>query len=728
MTGCPSRPGTAGTIGSVCAITRQRRFGSRAGVPNCAGKYTRVDLGWFGYPVGVREGAKRAVESKLARGEGQDARRVVFFGAGDLAAGVHVARVAEIVAQFDPADPPLDITDVLELHHVQLYLEKGVLPRPFTAQQVLAAQAKVPKLRGAIARFFSTIDNSSVAVVVAGIRREYHPALVDLLGRSGAFDRCDAARMLDALRATGVGLVTMLTSRKLVQAYDAEVRTELLAHAKNAEHLVSKYLYEGGSEEIHLPPSFTPALGRDLMERYIESPDANPNYVRLIESAPVSPLSGVDAKLKLKAKRRGEEMNAEFFKTNEGMRTGCELTISESQYEPVSYELDGMVTKVTFSARWLEETTDYPSILNNVQHVFGFADRDCLLTLPAYPADMSVLERHLGMKGKTDYHFGIWFRTADTKSLLEVRMLHSFLRSKGIDLEEVISWFFRDYLVEEFGAENFSFTPSGDGTTYLQKVRHLFAEMESVANQFSLYVQDGELDRELLAIAANQVRYKLLPTLVEGKYLYATDDTEIANVLHLLFSDQSLLNYINEELRDDNAAQLLIRHEVAYTDFEEYQKVPLDYLLSLGVLEDIGTRVQLADTQQYLILRSVFHTEASSYFRLSPAGRAMADAMVARGWMARRSTLLSEAESRYFNYFLNNVEFSNGPQLRNKYAHGSQPDAGGEDAYYRDYLIALRLVLSLVIKINDDFCLAAQLESEGEPGISRPPPDFRARQ
>jgi hypothetical protein len=648
--------------------------------------------------------------------EDQDARRVLFYGAGDLAAGVHVERVAEIVAQFDPADAPTGITDVLELHHVQLYLENGILPRTFTAQQVQEAQAQVPQLRSAIARFFSTIDDSNVAAVVADINREYHHALVDLLGRSKAFDRCDAVRMLDALRATGVGLVTMLTSKKLVQAYDAEVRTQLLADAKNAEHLVSKYLYEGRREEIHLPPSFTPADGRDLMDRYIEGADANPNYVGLIESAPVSQLSGVDAKLKLKAKRRGVEMNAEFFKTNAGTRTGCELSISESQDEPVSVELEEMVTKVTFSARWLEETTDYPSILNNVQHVFGFADRECLLTLPAYPADMSVLERHLGMKGKADYHFGIWFRTADTKSLLEVRMLHGFLRSKDIDLEEVISWFFGEYLVEEFGAENFSLTPAGDGTTYLQKVRHLFAEMESVANQFSLYAQDGELDRELLAMTADQVRYKLLPTLVEGKYLYATDETEIVNVLHLLFSDQSLLNYISEDLRDDNAAQLLIRHQVAYTDFEEYQKEPLDYLLSLGVLEDTGTRVQLADAEQYLILRSLFHTEAASYFHLPPAGRAVADAMVARGWVTRRSTLLSEAEGKYFNYFLNNVDFSNGPQLRNKYAHGSQPDSGGEDAYYRDYLIALRLVLALVIKINDDFCLAAQEAGEGGPG------------
>lgn len=661
------------------------------------------------------------VQGDIVREVDHDARRVIFYGAGDLAAGVHVERVAEIVAQFNPGYAPTAIADVLELHHVQLYLESGVLPRGLTAPQAQAVRAKVPQLGSAIARFFSGIDDSNLAAFVADIDHEYHQALTELLGRSRAFDRCDAVLMLDALRATGVGLATMLASKKLVQAYDAEVRTELISDAKNAEHLVNKYLYRGGREEIHLPPSFTAADGRDLMDRYIAGPDANLNYVGLIESAPISQLSGVDAKLKLKARRRSVEMNAEFFKNNSGARTGCELSFSEFQDEPVIFELEGMVTKVTFSARWFEETTDFPSILNNVQHVFGFADAQCLLTSPAYPAAMGVLERHLGMQGKTDYHFGIWFRTADTISLLEVQMLHGFLRSKDIDLEEVVSWFFGEYLVSEYGAQNFSFTPAGEGTTYLQKVRHIFAEMESVANQFSLYAQDGELDRELLAMTADQVRYRQLPTLIDGKYLYATDETEIVTVLHLLFSDQSLLNYISEDLRDDNAARLLTRHEVAYTDFKEYQRQPLDFLLGLGVLRDTGTRVQFAEVEQYLILNSLFRTEAASYFHLPPAGRAVADAMVARGWITRRSTLLSETEGKYFNYFLNNVDFSNGPQLRNKYAHGSQLDAGGEDAYYRDYLIALRLVLALVIKINDDFWLAAQEAGEDELGDLRGP-------
>lgn len=58
---------------------------------------------------------------------------------------------------------------------------------------------------------------------------------------------------------------------------------------------------------------------------------------------------------------------------------------------------------------------------------------------------------------------------------------------------------------------------------------------------------------------------------------------------------------------------------------------------------------------------------------------------------------------------------SNGPQLRNKYLHGSQANANGEDAHFHTYITALRLIVALVIKVNDDFCLSAsELRSEDE--------------
>lgn len=660
-------------------------------------------------------------------------RRVRFFGRQDLASGWYLDRVGELVEQFDASKLQTNATDVIELHNVQQYLEDGLLPHSFGADQRAQAIARIPQMRSVVGRFFSAVDDTNCPRLIVDVGFDYHADLLDLLGRHKAFQRCSAEVMLSALTDAGVRLGTLLANEKLVDAYGSEIRERLLGAPHNAEHLIRKHMQKESAREIYLPTSLTPADMRQLMESYIDSGGANPNYVGLIETAPVSRETGVDAKLKLRAKRRNLEMTQKFFEENAGFRTGCEVLIADSQDEAMKCDMDdsdGMVVRFSYSGRWLEETVDNPSILNNFQHLFGFADRQVLLTLPSYPAQLGVLERVMTTTGKTDYQTGAVFRSIDLSTLLQTRLYDHYMKSKNIDLEEVISWFFEEYLVQEFGAGNFSFAPSDRQSSYLQRVRHLFVELESVTAQFSLFVENGELDRDLHAITSDPVRYKEVPSLLDGKYLYPSSTGEIAGVLDALFSNQSTLAYINDELSAENAARLLIENEVAYGDFHEYQKPAINRLIELDVLADTGTRVRFADPERFGILKSLFTTQAVSYYHLSTAGRVEAGAMVSQGWLTRQSSLLTEDEAKYFNYFLNKVDFSNGPELRNKYLHGSQANADGEDSHFRAYLTALRLIIALVIKINDDFCLAATMFSPpptGSPAQETSPESTRSR-
>ncbi|MFI5494735.1 hypothetical protein [Actinoplanes sp. NPDC051859] len=634
-------------------------------------------------------------------------RRVRFYGAVDLATHWQAGRAAEIAERFDPADAPTSAADIIELYNVQQFVEAGFFPVDYTDAQRAEAQARIPTMRSAIARFFTEIDGSNVGQLIAAVERNFHADLLELLGRNKAFERCDPDDMLTALNATGVNLSILLGNKKLVHAYDTQLRDLLLSDVRNAEHLVRKYMQKDATSEIFLPRSLTSVQVRQMLQGYVDSADPNLNYIGLIEISPLDIKTGVDAKLKLSAKRRKDRMTEEFFRDNAGIASGCEVRISDTQDDPVTVEMDGMVANFTYSRKWLDQTVDNASILNNFQHLFEFANRYVLLTLPAYPADLSVFERFLTTTGKTEYHVGAAFHLIETSSLLQTLFYHRYLESKDIDLEAVVAWFFEKYLVEEFGARNFSFTPSSSGSSYLQKSRHLFAEMESVAMQFALYVENGELDRELLAITSDPVLYKQLPSMVVGKYIYAGKGNEIGGILRALFSDQSELAYISDTLKASNAARLLIKDKVSYEDFAEHQRPIVDRLITLGVLEDTGTRVQIRGRAQLQILNSLFGTQAASYYHLTNQGRAEADSMVARGWVTRRTSLLSEAEGSYFNYFLNKIDFTNGPELRNKYLHGSQVNSEGEGAHFRTYITALRLIVALVIKINDDFSLSA---------------------
>ncbi|MCQ4118382.1 hypothetical protein [Rhodococcus tibetensis] len=636
-------------------------------------------------------------------------RRVRFYGAHDLATGWQVPRVVEIAELFDPNEALRSAEDVLELHHVQQYLELGLLPTAYTDEERAQLQARAPRIRSAVARFFSTINDTNFATRVAGVDHDYHLDLIELLGRNNAFERCDSSTALPALAAAGVHLRELLTSKKLVQAYDTQIRGKLLSSPRGAEHVVRKYLEEDTRSQVHLPASFTAVDARELLEAYIDYDDANPNYIRLIAAARENSRVGIDARLKLRAKRRNDQTTATFFAENNGFRMGCKVGVSEFQDQLVVIEgatSEEHDSRYTYSSQWLDETCDNANILNNFMHLFGFVDHQVLLTLPSYPANLGVMERVIGITGNTEYKTGVAFRVTDMCTRLQTHFYRDFLQTKGIDLEQVVAWFFESYLVEDFGAANFSFSPSQGSTSYLQKSRHLFAEMESVANQFALFVADGQVDRDLLAMGSELAQYKDIPSLLDGKYIYPSGE-EINGVLQLLFSDQSRLNYISADLSADAGAELLQENLVAYDDFEDYQKPSVDHLIGLNILENTGNRVQFVDAEQIHILRSLYNTQAASYYHLTATGRAVADYMVARGWAVRRSALLTDAEGKYFNYFLNQVDFSNGPQLRNKYLHGAQAGADGDNAHFDTYITALRLTVSLVIKINDDFQLAA---------------------
>ena len=73
------------------------------------------------------------------------------------------------------------------------------------------------------------------------------------------------------------------------------------------------------------------------------------------------------------------------------------------------------------------------------------------------------------------------------------------------------------------------------------------------------------------------------------------------------------------------------------------------------------------------------------------------------GDLVLETSLFSSLERDYLNYHLNKSTFINSLDLRNRYAHGSNPNSNGdENAFVQDYLQLLKVMILIVLKINDD--------------------------
>lgn len=634
-----------------------------------------------------------------------ETRRVKFYSASDLSVGWEARRAAEVALAFDRAEGVAHVAEALELSNVIKFIELGLVPQSLSEEERSELSARVLTIRGAIARFFRSVEESNASCLLVGVPINYRADLLEELARQGAFERCSAASMLPALEKTGFVLRDLLESKALVKAYDAEVRSMLLADPLNGEHLVQKYLAAGTRTPIYLPSTFSPADAKTLMGRYVDSDDAHPNSLELIARTSDDTRAGIDRQVRFRARKRREEVVAQFFETNNGFKTGCEVQLDATQTVPATEALDGMVGKYSYSRVWLEETLDSPSILNNFQFLFDFADADGLLNLPSFYADLGVIERFMTTNGAKDYVTGVAFNLKDWSLTLQTAMYLQFLKSHDIDLESLLEWFINDYLPSELSVTGFRFQASSPTSSYLERCRHLFPEMEGLVRQFVLFIEDGVVDFDMLEISSEAVEYGDVPSALGGKYVYCVEGTDLVGVLNAVFSDQSGLTYIREDLQDVNFARLVVKNRLEMDDFHPHQLPGVNCLMDHGVLTIKEGRVALADEDRFLALHTLWAKEAVGYHHLSEVGRAYVDDLDSRGWVTRKATLLTEAEGRYFDYMLNR-KFHNGPNLRNKYAHGAQP-GGNEEAHFASYLAAIKLLIALAIKMNDEFRLLA---------------------
>ena len=87
--------------------------------------------------------------------------------------------------------------------------------------------------------------------------------------------------------------------------------------------------------------------------------------------------------------------------------------------------------------------------------------------------------------------------------------------------------------------------------------------------------------------------------------------------------------------------------------------------------------------------------------------------MVNSGDLKVKSTLFSQPEADYLDYILNKSKFSNGLDLRNKYIHSTYPK--NETEQQSDYLQLLKLMVLVISKMNDEFCLWKDNKEETSP-------------
>lgn len=265
----------------------------------------------------------------------------------------------------------------------------------------------------------------------------------------------------------------------------------------------------------------------------------------------------------------------------------------------------------------------------------------------------------------------------------------------------MMQWFFSEYIVKEFGIENFVFNTPSEGSSLLEKCKNLPSEMDGVLKQFKMYVDDGDIDRELFEMSSNPMIIGLLPSIITPKYAYSKSE-EIKTEQNLFFSDQCMLSYVPKYGEHFECFfDLLMNYNLNINDYDDYNKPELQWLNERGAIkieEDGNIKVNILRVS---ILKDLYYHEVICP-RYYEENNKLIEDLVDSGDLEYGNTLFSRPEQDYLNFVLNKAEYSNGMDLRNKYIHSTYPtDKKTQEA---DYYILLKIMIMIILKINEEFC------------------------
>lgn len=646
---------------------------------------------------------KRGTQDMIKRPEYIGVRA---FRPSDFVFGKECGDAIDILEKLNSDKQFSDINEIIELYNVH-----KIISFPEIKKEIKDKYASKNKLlKSVIAKFFNNISDDTIFTYYSNVTRFYLDDFWEIFEKCKCYEVISEEAFEKTISRFPTELYIVLHHKAVVRYYDKVLSQILRNSDQTADIIIDKFLVNqdlnNNYQPVYLPNSFKPEEFELILRTYVNSEQPNIGELEVLAKSQSTKECPISDKVRLQAKKRFEKMWSDRSSTGFNFNLAVEVQFGTNP-NIVTEKLveDDHCSVITYDINWLNQNLDYPTILNNFIYVFKFTDLCCRSTLPTNEARMGVFERIVGIRGKKEYKTSLASQCEEMKSYAILEGYLAILKKNSVIFENIIKWFFEDYLKSEFNAESFIFNIPTPDSTILEKCKMMTSEMDGVIKQFAMFVKDGEINRELFEISSKPIRIEEIPSFSRKKYAYANSEA-INNEMKHLFSDQSPLAYSNKDQKQYiSFYDLATKHKVKKEDFVPFAFQYLDWMKERGSIIFLDDGTIRFNSRRVRILRDLFYNRVICPFYYGHYGIGTQDieTLVKSGELRYGDTLFSEPEQEYLNYVLNKSQYSNGLDLRNKYIHSTYKL--DERVQHRDYLQILKIIILLMIKINEEFCL-----------------------
>lgn len=642
--------------------------------------------------------------------------RVHYYSDYDMSIPLHIERMTNVVRGYEEGNQPDGINDYLKMYHIVQFIEHGKYPQDWNENKIAA----IKQYKGKVATYFSHLQSNDLPVIFGEIERGYESSVWQIINQFKIKGLITENGLREILKEKNWLLKDLLEHRWIVEQNQILLTALLKENEHTAEWLLEQYVEEDRfcqHRDLYFPKSLTGTDKDAIIRNYVNSDKANLNYVRLVLTAkrsadfPLHPLT-------IKAARKKEKaLNEAIFAMGavHVASYGVALTVEQSAPAKERKVDEEGRTMFVYNKKFIDDCKD-ATVIYYCGQVFEFTEPYGFITLISKDAETDAFEKVTGLHARNAYDLDMAFRMRENMSYLQMQALECALLDTDRNIEGVIKAFYEDFLKTEYGYKSLSLTLPKHDDSLILKIRSLAIEMDAVAHQYDCYVNYGSIDKDIVELTPPQKLTETKSLLSHRYCILNRDNTDVWYLIYLFFGSQSMLFFVEpcKDAHFRNYYEFLENGiEVKYEDYENYQRPDIDRLLEKGYLvKDEKGILRCVKMREVRLLKHLYEYGACSYWGYPKEERMILDDMVSKGWISLDNHLLSPAERDYFSYYLNNEKFTNGPAIRNNYAHGTTPSYS-EEKHKKNYFQLLMLFVLLLLKISEDLDMKRYLGKYG---------------
>ena len=506
----------------------------------------------------------------------------------------------------------------------------------------------------------------------------------------------DVSQFESYIKKYNIQTINLKNVTKLIDLFPQVIKENFLFLSRNIEfflnHQSGKFTDSNG---LYIKLGITNEEINNLAREYCQTDSINPNYLQSIVEYKKLSKYEFDDEIKLLAKRKSDKFLEKHFETNEGFQYSISVGIksldNDKLYEPIKNGI--LLNKII-----LDEHHDFSTLLNNYIYLLGFFNHESGLPWLVANEETFSFARHFSHKSNA--HYDSYFPQLKLYHNLLFQAYFDYLKQNEIDVEEIIEWYFNIYLETELDIKGFRFHASNKESSYYERGKSIICEMDSILDQYELFVRNGEINQDLLEIKSKASSYASLKSFNEKKFIILNNTPDNSALFSALFSDQSPLSFISSK-KEHKTFFKHIKEGVKISDFADYQVEQIKILIEKNILKLSNDVIKFTNFQEINILNKLWKSGTYCLYYKDKLILDIAEDLYKKGYCEYSDNLFSEYESNYLSYILDDKKYGNGLKIRNKFSHGKF-SYKSEEEHQKNYLELLQIVIFYVMRINDE--------------------------